>query len=42
MQTHGVRGSTRPQDIETALQLTYLTFTDPAAIKVLSTCSGAS
>ncbi len=29
MQTHGVRGSTRPQDIETALQLTYLSFTDP-------------
>ncbi len=29
LQTHGVRGSTRPQDIETALQLAYLTFTDP-------------
>ena len=29
LQTHGVRGSMRPQDIETALQLTYLTFTDP-------------
>jgi zinc protease len=29
LQTHGVRGSMRPQDIETALQLAYLTFTDP-------------
>jgi len=29
LQTCGVRGSMRPQDIETALQLTYLTFTDP-------------
>jgi zinc protease len=29
LQTHGVRGSMRPQDIETALQLTYLTFTEP-------------
>ena len=26
LQTQGVRGSMRPQDIETALQLTYLTF----------------
>jgi zinc protease len=29
LQTHGVRGSMRPQDLETALQLAYLTFTDP-------------
>jgi len=27
--TQGVAGSTRPQDLETALQLTYLTFTQP-------------
>ena len=27
--TQGISGSTRPQDIETALQLTYLTFTQP-------------
>ncbi len=29
LQTHGVRGAMRPQDIETALQLAYLMFTDP-------------
>lgn len=27
--TQGISGSTRPQDLETALQLTYLTFTQP-------------
>jgi len=27
--TQGISGSTRPQDLETALQLTYLTFTKP-------------
>lgn len=27
--TQGISGSTRPQDLETALQLTYLTFTRP-------------
>ena len=27
--THGVRGSSRPQDLEPALQLLYLTFTQP-------------
>lgn len=27
--TQGLSGSTRPQDLETALQLTYLTFTQP-------------
>src|SRR5690606_1884788 len=27
--THGLRGSSRPQDLETALQLLYLTVTQP-------------
>ena len=29
LSTHGVRGSSRPQDLEAALQLLYLTFTQP-------------
>jgi zinc protease len=29
MSTQGVRGSSRPQDLETALQMLYLTFTQP-------------
>jgi zinc protease len=29
LMTHGIRGSARPQDLETALQLAYLTFTEP-------------
>ena len=31
LSTQGVRGSSRPQDLETALQMLYLTFTQPNA-----------
>lgn len=31
LSTHGMRGSSRPQDLETALQMLYLTFTEPNA-----------
>ena len=31
LSTQGVRGSSRPQDLETALQMLYLTFTEPNA-----------
>ncbi len=31
LSTHGIRGSSRPQDLEAALQVLYLTFTQPNA-----------
>ena len=31
LSTQGIRGSSRPQDLETALQMLYLTFTEPNA-----------
>ena len=31
LSTHGVRGSSRPQDLEAAMQVLYLTFTQPNA-----------